>query len=104
MLVGAHASGDAVHNDAEPACGHVWYSLSCCCLRPWTDAVRIERAGKTGCGERADRERAIADGEADRTAGALVKIGMGREKGFRFLCGRRGETVDVMMAVAFGVR
>src|SRR3546814_15322199 len=59
--------------------------------------------GKARHGERGNADAAIADLQADLAVAPFVKVVMGGEEGIRIARRHTGETVAVMMAVAFGM-
>src|SRR5689334_25387404 len=64
----------------------------------------MDGAGKAGRGERSREEIAVMDGEADLAAADLVEIGMAAKEAVRFRRRRLAKAVNVMVAVAFGMR
>src|SRR3954471_2735665 len=62
----------------------------------------------TGCesgnGERSGGQIAVVDLQHDDILIAAVEIGMGLQEGFGLACRREAETIDIVMAVALGMR
>src|SRR5438094_9809054 len=64
----------------------------------------MDRSRKARCGQRPRQEIAVMTAEPDALAGVGVEIGMGNSEGLGFRGGRIAKAVDIVMAVAFGVR
>src|SRR5258708_16036706 len=63
----------------------------------------MRAGGKSGGYQRPRLEIAVVDRQPGGVAIADVKVGMRCEERFRFLVRHTGKTIDIMMAVTFGM-
>src|SRR3954469_9869789 len=63
----------------------------------------MRAGGEAGLRQRSGQKIAVMDSEAHGVAVADVKVGMRCKESFRFPVSHTGETVDIVMTVAFGM-